>query len=521
MDKPKFFIQLIIISIISKITSIKTRDKKLNNLLPEIQTILTIYDYGQNRTSYILTPKNGIDIIDDKISFRISYLTDKNLSLIEKYSKYFNRRWTFFTEDKEIISYLIEKYNKTINSTNKNFTIFGIIFPKKLNYTQNEIISFPLYEIEDKYINDFISFDIKNQTKNTYFIISERSIIYQNPIKYLLITSIIFLIISIFILCVWNYKFKKIQNILSLQKNLIFLPYLNLILSILICLQTNDMIKENSNKKNNNALYIETGLFTVNAIFRALMWILYVLTCSGWQISKQNFSYKEIKHFIIIFVFIYLIMCIDQIVDSFNTAKTIIKANEIKNLIFYMIMIIYNTIKGINTINFLKRKLQYSNIFNTIHFIPALKIKIKMMKSNIILIYIFTFLFIVMMTIHKFFFIIYDTQNFEMIEYHYLDVIFMIGILYIFRPMKLPDYFDFDYGEDINENSKVFKCKIEKVDNFCDKKYNQNINKNDLQLYLNENIPVVIVNPIFGQKINGTNIDTYICKSQIGYFSEN
>ena len=448
-------------------------------------------------------------------------MKEKNLSLIEKYSKYYNRKWVFFTENEEIISYLIEEYEKMKKSSNSIFSIFGIIFPKKLNYTQNLIISIPLYEIEDKYINDFISFDIKNQTKNTYFIITERTIIYQNPLKYLLISSIIFLLLSIFILCIWNYKLRQIQNILSFQKYLIFLPYLNLILAIIICFQTNDMIKEEPNKEKTHSLYLETGIFTINTIFRALMWFLYVLICAGWEISKQNFSNKEIKHFIIIFVFIYLIMCIDQIVDCFNTAKTIIKANEIKNLLFFIFMIIYNTINANININFLKKKLQYSTIFNTLHFIPVLKIKIKMMKSNIMLIYIFTFLFILMMIIHKFFFIIYDTQKFEIIQYHYLDFIFMLGILYIFRPIKLPEFFNFDFGEDINEDIKIYKCKIGKIDNFHDLKYNLNINKKDLKVYLKENNPVVIVNPIFPQKVKGNNIDTYILNSEIGYFSEN
>jgi hypothetical protein len=87
--------------------------------------------------------------------------------------------------------------------------------------------------------------------------------------------------LSIFILCIWNYKLRQIQNILSFQKYLIFLPYLNLILAILICFQTNDMIKEEPNKEKTHSLYLETGIFTINTIFRALMWFLYVLICAG------------------------------------------------------------------------------------------------------------------------------------------------------------------------------------------------------------------------------------------------
>jgi hypothetical protein len=60
MYKSKFLNKLIIICIISKILSLKSRDKKLTDLLPQLQIILTVYDYGKNRTSYKLTPKSEI-----------------------------------------------------------------------------------------------------------------------------------------------------------------------------------------------------------------------------------------------------------------------------------------------------------------------------------------------------------------------------------------------------------------------------------------------------------------------------
>ena len=40
-----------------------------------------------------------------------------------------------------------------------------------------------------------------------------------------------------------------------------------------------------------------------------------------------------------------------------------------------MIIIIYYTYKGINSINFLKRKLQYSTKFKILQYIPRLRIK--------------------------------------------------------------------------------------------------------------------------------------------------
>ena len=43
-------------------------------------------------------------------------------------------------------------------------------------------------------------------------------------------------------------------------------------------------------------------------------------------------------------------MYIDQIIDSFNEINKIIRISEIKNFIFYMIIIIYYIYKGINLI---------------------------------------------------------------------------------------------------------------------------------------------------------------------------
>ena len=516
--KTNFFFLVEIFSILSQIYS----NNNLKSIFPEPKIILTVYDYGKNRTSYHLYKLND-NGNHEQLSFRISYLMEKNLSSIEKFSKFYNKKWMFFTQDKEIIEFIIDENEKLIKKSKPLYKIFGIIFPNNISVYTNKSTSLSLYHIEENYINDFISFDIFNQTKNTYFIITQRSIIYEIPSKYLLITSTVSLIISIFILIYWNYRLRTSPNVISLHKYLISLPYLNIILAILVSLEAYDMIDQDPNKEEDNSIYLETGLFTVNAVYRSVLWILFVLVAAGWQISKQSFNTKEVKHFIQVFVFIYLMMCIDQIVDSLNSSNHIFKASEIENFFFYIIMIIYITFKGINTINFLKRKLQYSAVFNTLQYIPGLKIKINMMKKHIRILYIFEILYVLTMIIHKFLFLKYDTQKFEIIQYHYIDLIFMIMFLFIFRPIKLPEFFDVDYGEDINDNSKVYKCKIPLIEEFFDlnkpiKKIIQNSEKN---YYINENIPVVIINPCLGNKINNHNIDTIITNSDIGYLSDN
>ena len=88
--------------------------------------------------------------------------------------------------------------------------------------------------------------------------------------------------------------------------------------------------------------------------------------------------------------------------------------------------------------------------------------------------------------------------------------------------MRLPEFFDVDYGEDINENGKIFKCKIKKLEELNNLKIpNPKIKSNDIKVYMNENIPVVVINPCFGKRINGNNIDTIISNAYLGYFNEN
>ena len=506
-----FFFLMIIISFLSQIHSIKN----LKGIYPEPKIIFTVYDYGKKRTTYNLHKLNENNNIQ-KSSFKLIYLMEKNLSSIERLSKYYNIKWMFFTQDKEIIKFLIEE-NKKINPLYK---MFGIIFPDNItNYTNSTTL--PLYHIEKEYIEDFMSFDVLNQTKNTYFRISKQSFIYEIPTKYLLITSSISLLISMFIVLFWNFRLRNFPDIISLHKYLIYLPYTNIVLAVLIFKEVYYMLDEDTNKKETNSFFLETGLFISNAVFRSFLWILFVLVSAGWKISKQYFNIKEIKHFTKMFFFIYLIMCSDQIFDSFNGKNQIIKISEIKNFFFYIIMIIYTTYKGINAINFLKRKLRYSIMFN-IFYIPGLKIKIKMMKKHISSVYIFTIIYVLTMIIHKFLFLKFDSSKFEFIQYHYIDFIFMLMFLFTFRPVKLPPFFDIDYGENIDDYLKIYKFKIPLIEEFFDlNKPTKIIKKSEKNNYIKENIPVVVINPYLGIKSHNLNFGLIISNSNIGYINEN
>ena len=50
---------------------------------------------------------------------------------------------------------------------------------------------------------------------------------------------------------------------------------------------------------------------------------------------------------------------------------------------------------------------------------------------------------------------------------------------------------------------------------------NHHFKNKEAKTFINENIPVVIINPFFGENINGNNIDTIIYNSNIGFLKEN
>ena len=64
-----------------------------------------------------------------------------------------------------------------------------------------------------------------------------------------------------------------------------------------------------------------------------------LLICSGWKISVQTFRIEELKFFMKMLLIIYIIMCLDQMIDSGNMTLWVFHLSEIKNLIFYIFML--------------------------------------------------------------------------------------------------------------------------------------------------------------------------------------
>ena len=88
---------------------------------------MTVYNYFKNRISYKLSKLNDNNN-NVQLLFRLSYFMEKNLSLIEKLSKY--KKQMFLNQNKEIISFLIDKNKKLIKNSKQLYKMFGIIFLK-------------------------------------------------------------------------------------------------------------------------------------------------------------------------------------------------------------------------------------------------------------------------------------------------------------------------------------------------------------------------------------------------------
>ncbi len=61
--------------------------------------------------------------------------------------------------------------------------------------------------------------------------------------------------------------------------------------------------------------YIYTIVVTLDSVFIALFWFFILIVAYGWQIHRRVFTRNEISKLILIFVGLYLIICIDPIID--------------------------------------------------------------------------------------------------------------------------------------------------------------------------------------------------------------
>lgn len=106
-------------------------------------------------------------------------------------------------------------------------------------------------------------------------------------------------------------------------------------------------------------------------------------------------------------------------------------------------------------------------------------------------------LFVVCISTHKIFFSSYDSDDFRLINYHFLDLLLLITLMSIYFPRKLPDYFKVDFGDDnVEITGELYLATLPSIENL---KSNEAkcFNEKELKSIYKKNptFPLVIINP--------------------------
>jgi hypothetical protein len=62
-------------------------------------------------------------------------------------------------------------------------------------------------------------------------------------------------------------------------------------------------------------VYLDTVITTLLSIFKTIMWFVIIILSWGWQIYKTTLSRDEMRKFIALYVFVYMTVCFDQVLD--------------------------------------------------------------------------------------------------------------------------------------------------------------------------------------------------------------
>jgi hypothetical protein len=130
------------------------------------------------------------------------------------------------------------------------------------------------------------------------------------------ISCIVSAVISVLFVVIWHYATYKIYSsyITPLQKILTALPYLKAILAILMVFYIQQGSFDPKNKSM-VSVYLDTIIATLNSIFKTILWFLIIIVATGWQLYKSVLNRDEMRKFIALYIFIYITVCFDQIID--------------------------------------------------------------------------------------------------------------------------------------------------------------------------------------------------------------
>ena len=516
MNVPNFFFLTVLLLAI--IIPIYSSELKYGDKLCLIQV-----EYGYNITNFTFDVLNKDDaVIDEYLSSRIAFLngTDSDKDIFELYSPYINKFWLFLAKSTSVVNSLLEKddYKK------KELYINGIIIPESLNYVmpeKNNNKKIPIFIAKDNIIEKLQSYDIRSVKKHIYFLFKIKRAISSYPEAYFLILSILFIFAGFGMNILWKRRTNSLPqvHILTVQKALICIPISIILLSFVFFIKSVDIKGADPNKEYINSIYVDTALVTMEALFRTLLWFFILLLSLGWNISVQSLSDRDTKFLMKMFLIIYILMCLDQLLDSYRVKLWVFHLSEVKNILFCIGMMILLFQRINRSIRFLIKKLYYARILS-LDYIDVLFYKIKILKNLYWMLGSYIVVFFLFILLHKTKLYRYDTELLELYNYTVVEIYLSAILLYLFRPRELPLNFNVDIGnDDVDDMGMVYKAFLPKYDSINLKFLNNNRN---IRPFRGKNIPILVLGPCLSHietEDEEVSINNYINNINIGITS--
>ena len=465
---------------------------------------LVYYEYSYNISEINLEMKNRNIKIENSVQCRLAFIKDESKEhheIFEIYSNYINRQWLFFTNSNETARQLLK-----IDYFSKNIYLMGLLIPKSLNFKIDENYQIPIFEINDTYTEMMEAWDIRDAKKNIFFTLEVKRSVEYYPENYFLILSMTILICTFSLLIYWKISVNKIapENILPIQRICQVLIYFNAILCIILVVKSFNIrgtkIYENEEE---SSILIETAFITLNSLYRSLLWLLAFLLSFGYDISLQRINSRDCKTFLKTTFLMFFVLSLDQVIDLIFSPIFRIHLSEIKNIIFYFIIIFVMCKKLKKNITFLQLKIHYASLISP-EYLGSLKYKIKLVKMLRIIYISYFVLFLTVIALEKTIFYTYDESTFESYNYMALDAVFLYSIIILFRPKELPEFYNINLGDNLDgDEGNIYKYKLPKYSEANSLKLN--LSKKEIESYKKGDTPILIIGPNDDSDLNNNN----------------
>jgi hypothetical protein len=235
------------------------------------------------------------------------------------------KKYILLLDNLDIVKYIQSKYyvhkvKPSDNfSKNKYLAILYNNITSPLTFVTQEL-NYPIIEINNDVFEKIFNFS--NHLENI-------SIKYDNtnilmPFDYLNISSYKILILStvVFFIMIFNnfyFYYKHLNFLNKLFSGIFFMKYVIVILSYLY-FKENSLynIIDDENYEMFSIVYLETSLTILNSVYRTIFFFTILIIAHGWNLYIFQFSSNHIKKFVIIYLVIYIVICLDQVVDLFS-----------------------------------------------------------------------------------------------------------------------------------------------------------------------------------------------------------